>query len=50
MADCPLRAAAILGPLSSRIAAPATTRSHKVARKARVAKAAIMTSVLLGSA
>jgi hypothetical protein len=45
-----LRAAAILAPLSSRIAAPTTTRSHRVARKARVARAAIIASVLLGSA
>jgi len=49
-ADCPLRAAAIFEPLSSRTAAPTTTKSHKVAMKARVARAAIIASVLLESA
>jgi hypothetical protein len=45
-----LRAAAIFAPLSSRIAVPTTTSSHKVARKARVLRAAIIASVLLRSA
>ena len=46
----PLRAAAIFAPLSSRTAAPTTTSSHKVARKTRVPSAAIIASILLGSA
>jgi hypothetical protein len=48
--DLPLRAAAIFAPLSSRTAAPTTTSSHKVARKTRVPSAAIIASILLGSA
>jgi hypothetical protein len=43
----PLRAAAIFAPLSSRTAAPSTTRSHNVARKGRVPKAAVITFRLL---
>src|SRR5207253_5701929 len=45
----PLRAAAIFAPLSSRTAAPTTTSNHKVARKPRVPKAAIIASILLGA-
>src|SRR6185503_9299405 len=48
-AGLPLRAAAIFAPLSSRTAAPTTTRSHKVARKARVPKGAIIASILVGA-
>jgi hypothetical protein len=39
----PLRAAAILAPLSSSMAAPRATTSQMVARKKRVLKAASMT-------
>jgi hypothetical protein len=49
-AALPLRAAAIRAPLSSRTEAPRTTISHKVARKARVPKGAIIANVLLWSA
>src|SRR5437763_577179 len=41
-AGTPLRAARIFAPLSSRTAAPKTTISHIVARKARVPNAAII--------
>src|SRR6185503_18570344 len=40
----PLRAATIFPPLSSRTRAPSTSRSHRVAIKGRVPKAAVITS------
>jgi hypothetical protein len=38
----PLRAAAIFPPLSSRTAAPRTTRSHNVVMKGRVPRTAVI--------
>jgi hypothetical protein len=48
--DAPLRAAAIFAPLSSRTAAPTTTSIQIVTRKTRVPRAAVIASILLGSA